>query len=74
MDRFSEADKAAAMPVTRQSLLEHFQLLNNDALLATFQSGDLTDLAKEVAEEELRRRGIDLTNPAAALPVQGDYH
>jgi hypothetical protein len=61
------------MPVTRQSLLEHFQLLNNDALLATFQSGDLTDLAKDVAEEELRRRGIDLTNPAVALPVQGDH-
>ena len=61
------------MPVTRQSLLEHFQLLNNDALLATFQSGDLTDLAKEVGEEELRRRGFDLTDPAAALPVQGDH-
>jgi hypothetical protein len=59
------------MPITRQSLLERFQFLNNDALLALFQSGDLTDLAKEVAEEELRRRGVDLTKPAAALPVQG---
>ena len=66
-------DKTAAMAVTPQSLLEHFQLLNNDALLALFQSGDLTDLAKEVAEEELRRRGVDLTKPAAALPVQGDH-
>jgi hypothetical protein len=73
MDRVFGSDKAAAMPVTRQSLLEHFQLLNNDALLALFQSGDLTDLAKEVAEEELRRRGVDLTKPAAALPVQGDH-
>jgi Putative prokaryotic signal transducing protein len=60
------------MTVTRQSLLERFQLLNNDALLALFQSGDLTDLAKEVAEEDLRRRGVDLTKPAATLPVQGD--
>ena len=73
MDRVFGSNQAAAMPVTRQSLLEHFQLLNNDALLATFQSGDLTDLAKEVGEEELRRRGFDLTDPAAALPVQGDH-
>jgi hypothetical protein len=73
MDRVFGSDKAAAMPLTPQSLLEHFQLLNNDALLALFQSGDLTDFAKEVAEEELRRRGGDLTKPAAALPAQGDH-
>src|SRR6516165_4994660 len=73
MDRVFGSNQAAAMPVTRQSLLEHFQLLNNDAVLALSQSGDLTDLAKEVAEEELRRRGGDLTKPAAALPVQNDH-
>jgi hypothetical protein len=73
MDRVFGSDEAAAMPITRQSLSERFQLLNNDELLALFQSGDLTDLAKEVAEEELRRREVDLTQPAAALPMQGDH-
>jgi hypothetical protein len=47
------------MEVTRQSLTEHFQLLSDEELLGQFQSGELTDLAKEVAELELRGRKID---------------
>jgi hypothetical protein len=52
------------MIVTRESLLERFQLLNDEHLLALFQSGDLIDLAKEVAAEELGRRGVELAMPA----------
>ena len=43
------------MTVTRQSLVEHFQLLSDEELLAQFQSGELTELAEEVAGSELRR-------------------
>ena len=46
------------MTITRQSLLERLQLLSNEELLALFHSGDLIDLAKDVAAEELRRRGV----------------
>jgi len=49
--------------VTRQSLLERFQLLNDDELLVQFHSGELTDLAKSVAGEELLQRGIDISEP-----------
>jgi len=47
--------------VTRESLFEQFQLLNDDELLAQFRSGELTDLAKSVAGEELQRRNIDIS-------------
>ena len=47
--------------VTRQTLLEQYYLLNDDELLAQFRSGELTDLAKSVASEELQRRGIDVS-------------
>jgi Putative prokaryotic signal transducing protein len=47
------------MDVTRQSLVEHFQLLSDDELLAEFRHGDLTELAKSVVAEELGRRKID---------------
>ena len=49
------------MAVTSQSLLEHYQKLNDDELLGEFRSGELTDLAKNVAAQELQRRGIDLS-------------
>ena len=52
------------MTVTRESLLERFQLLNDEQLLGLFQSGDLIDLAKEVAAEELGRRGVEIAMPA----------
>jgi hypothetical protein len=53
-----------AMTITRESLLERFQRLRDEELLGLFQSGDLIDLAKEVAAEELRRRGVDIAKPA----------
>ena len=53
------------MTVTRQSLTEHFHLLNDAELQILFQSGDLTDLAQEVAAEELKRREIDPSAPIA---------
>ena len=49
------------MIITRESLLERFQLLSDEELLDRFQSGDLIDLAKEVVAEELRRRGLPAT-------------
>ena len=52
------------MIVTRESLLERFQLLNDEELLGLFQSGDLIDFAKVVAAEELGRRGVEVAMPA----------
>lgn len=67
------------MDVTRQSLLEHFQLLSDEALLSEFESGDLTELAKELAASELERRKIDVPEAASepptmseAAPISGD--
>jgi hypothetical protein len=57
------------MEVTRQNLAEHFQLLSDDELLGQFRSGELTDLAKEVAELELRGRKIDCSQPDAKTSV-----
>ncbi len=53
------------MTVTRQSLVEHFQLLSDEELLARFWSGELTELAEEVAGSELRGRNIDCSKPSA---------
>ena len=60
------------MTITRQSLLERFQLLSDEELLALFRSGDLIELATDVATQELRQRGIDLAKPAAALPADSE--
>jgi hypothetical protein len=60
------------MTVTRQSLSERFQLLSNGELLALFHSGDLIDLARDVAAEELRQREVDFSKPAAGLPADGE--
>jgi Putative prokaryotic signal transducing protein len=57
------------MEVTRQNLAEHFRLLSDDELLGQFRSGELTDLAKEVAGLELRERNIDCSQPDAETPV-----
>jgi len=55
------------MTVTRQGLLAHFQLLNDNELLAQFHSGELTALAREVATEEIQRRNLDPSKPAVEL-------
>src|SRR4029079_15331275 len=60
----SNGDFLAMTEVTRHTLLEQYQLLNDDELLAQFRSGELTDLAKSVAGEELQRRGLDISNGA----------
>ena len=60
------------MNVTRQSLLVHFQLLGDEELLLQFQSGELTDLAKEVVESELRKRQIDCSKPEAETEAPAD--
>ena len=52
------------MTITRESLLERFRPLSDKELLSLLQSGDLIDLAKEVATEELRKRGVELAKPA----------
>ena len=52
------------MNITRESLLERFQLLRDEELVGLFQSGDLIDLAKHVAAEELQRRGVEVAMPA----------
>ncbi len=56
------------MTVTRQSLVEHFGLLSDDELLDQFQSGDLTDLAQDVAAAELRSRKIDFSEARSPEP------
>ena len=56
------------MTPTRQSLVEHFGLLSDDELLDQFQSGDLTDLAQDVAAAELRSRKIDFSEARSPKP------
>ena len=53
------------MTVTRESLVEHFALLSDEELLNQFRSGELTDLAAEVAGSELRARKIDCSTTGA---------
>ena len=60
------------MTITRENLLERFRLFNDQELLDLFQSGDLTDLAKEVAADELRQRGVQVTKPAVTEPHTAD--
>ena len=55
--------------ITRQTLAEHFGRLNNDELVTEFQSGGLTELAREVAEAEIQSRSIDISQYQARLPV-----
>jgi hypothetical protein len=60
----------AAMHLTRQGLVGHFQLLSDDELVAEFQDGDLTELAKNVAAEELLRRKKVLHRPVETTGVK----
>jgi len=56
------------MLITRQSLAEHFGRLNNDELVTEFQSGGLTELAREVAAAEIQSRSIDISQYQARPP------
>jgi hypothetical protein len=51
------------MDVTRESLCEKFSAYNDAELLKLYRSGDLTELASDVARGELVKRGLDLTRP-----------
>jgi hypothetical protein len=53
------------MEVTREQLSEKFKLYDDAEILELYRSGDLTELARDVARAELETRGID---PAAAAP------
>ena len=54
------------MDVTRESLSETFNLYTDSELLKLYRSGDLTELATDVARAELAKRGLDTVRPAAA--------
>ncbi len=56
------------MTITRQSLAEYFGRLADGELVAEFQSGELTELAREAAEAEIRLRNIDISNYEANPP------
>jgi hypothetical protein len=46
------------MQVTKEDLVAQYQELSNSEILRRAQSGTLTPLAREVAREELRSRGV----------------
>jgi hypothetical protein len=48
------------MSIDRSALEQRFEEMGDDELLRRYASGDMTDLAKEVAAAELRRRGSPL--------------
>ena len=52
------------MDVTRESLGEKFNLYTDAELLELYRSGDLTELAADVARAELAKRGLDTARPA----------
>jgi len=56
------------MEITRESLAGQFKLYNDKELLQLYRSGELTELASDVAKAELTSRGIDaaLATPARA--------
>ncbi len=49
------------MTITRQSLTEYFGQLSDGELVSQFQSGDLTELAREVAAADIRSRNLDVS-------------
>ena len=54
--------------ITRQSLTQHFGRLNNDELVTEFRSGELTELAREVAAAEIQSRSIGISQYHARPP------
>ena len=59
------------MRITPESLAKYFARLPDEELIERFQSGELTDLAQDVAAVELRVRRIDVPRhkPAPPQPV-----
>jgi hypothetical protein len=60
------------MAVTRESLLEKYRLVTDDELRALFESGELSDLARDVAAAELRQRGIGFSEPVSEPPAAAE--
>jgi hypothetical protein len=58
---------SGAMTITRQSLSEYYERLNDEALCDLFHSGELTALAQEVAGAELQHRGINIEGAIAPI-------
>jgi hypothetical protein len=56
------------MTVSRQSLADYYARLTDDELRRLLDSGELTSLAVEVAGEELRRRGIEVSDVTGEEP------
>jgi cell division septation protein DedD len=56
------------MAITYESLARHFVRLPDEELIEKFQSGELTDLAQDVAAAELRTRRIEVPRRKPALP------
>jgi hypothetical protein len=61
------------MRVSREKLVAVFASLDSDELRARHASGTLTDMAYEVAEEEMRRRGIEPPQRMAAVPGEAPH-
>ena len=55
------------MPSSKDEIAERFERFADAELLDLLRSGELTELAQEVALAELSRRGVD--GPAAELPA-----
>lgn len=60
------------MSVSHDNLVARFADLADDFLLERVRSGALTDDAREVAEQELRSRGIEFDKPAAPVSASGE--
>jgi hypothetical protein len=56
--------------VSRERLVEVFASLDTDELMARRASGALTEMAREVADEELRRRGIEPPHQSEPAEVE----
>jgi len=46
------------MDVTRQDLIEHYRNVSDEELLARASSGELTSMAQNIADTEIRQRGL----------------
>jgi hypothetical protein len=53
------------MHISREELEQTFESLSDAELLRRLTAGELTPLAREVAETELRRRGLPAPDPAS---------
>ena len=63
------------MAVSRSDLVTHFDLMQDEELLLCYRAGELTQLATEVAQAEVERRGLDpnLPEPPAADEAEVGY-